>query len=340
MYSPRVNAMTLRRIAVLGSLAAMGILNAPVAYSQAPPGGANPPPSAVQPSAAPPTASSAGGLPGGAAPGGGPPPPGFIMPAWPPLTDAQKLVKALPPPQPGGLPPYPETDAHSPMPSADPRDFTGTWIHSQPLQFRMQNDMFGMPAPYTMAGAQVLARRVISLNHGKPFMNASSICRPPGPEWQRDLNMPFHVYPTKTAIEFLFEEYHGRWYVIMDPKQAPAPADREYMGYSTGKWDGSTLVVTTTGFKQGMYLDVDGTPLSRNGTLIQRIRKVDNGDYHPYLQITTTIIDPLYYTRPWSVVRSFAWVPGLDKMKEYNCEEQIGDPTVSADAGLVHEPQD
>jgi hypothetical protein len=275
--------------------------------------------------------------PGGEAPGVpsqfGPPPP-------PPLTAAEKLVAELPPPMPGGLIPTAPVPAGAPMPSADPRDLQGTWIHNQKLEFRMQRDMYDAPAPYNMNGAKVLARRVNSLKAGAPFINASATCRPPGPQWQRDLNFPFQIFQSKDWIEFVFEEYHGRWQVILDPSKAPPPARKAYMGYSVGHWIGDTLVVESSAFKQALWLDVDGTPLSANGKLIQRIRKVDNGDHAPFLEVITTIVDPAYYTRPWSVVRTFGWHPGLTVFNEYNCEEQIGDPSVRADAGLVPEPQE
>lgn len=273
------------------------------------------------------------GLPPGA-PGGGPPP-GIIMQK--PLTEAQKLVAALPPPQAGvGAPTPLAPDA--PRPSPDPRDFQGGWNHDTPLVFRMQHDKYGEPAPYTMAGAKVLERRVKSLNAGKPFLNASAICRPPGIQWQHDLNMPFRIFQNKNYIEFIFMEYHGRWYIQLDPNFAPPPAEKQYMGHSVGHWDGDTLVVETTDMKQGVYLDVDGTPLSKNGKLISRIRKIDDGQRRPFLEIETTFIDPTYYTEPWSVVRRFSWNPTT--LREYNCEEQIGDPLADVNAALVPEPQD
>jgi hypothetical protein len=241
---------------------------------------------------------------------------------------------------PGAVIPVPPLAAGAPMPTADPHDLQGTWYHNQTLQFRMQRDMYGVLVPYNMQGAKVLARRVTSLKNGAPYINASAICRPPGPQWQHDLNMPFQIFQSKDWIEFVFEEYHGRWHVILDPAKAPPPAQKEYMGYSVGHWDGGTLVVESSDFKQTLWLDVDGTPLSVNGKLIQRIRKVDNGDHAPFLEIISTIVDPAYYTRPWSVVRTFGWHPGLTVFDEYNCEEQIGDPTVRADAGLVPEPKD
>jgi hypothetical protein len=284
----------------------------------------------------------------GGPPGGAPPAPGGQAPAYsqfnppppPPLTPAEKLVADLPPPMPGGGPPVPPLAADAPMPTADPRDLQGTWLHNQDLEFRMQRDMYGVRAPYNMDGAKVLARRVNSLKNGAPFINASARCRPPGPQWQRDLNMPFQIFQSRDWIEFAFEEYHGRWQVVLDPTKAPRPAHKNYMGYSVAHWNGDTLVVESSDFKQPLWLDVDGTPLSANGKLIQRIRKVDNGDHAPFLEVITTIVDPAYYTRPWSVVRTFGWHPGLTVFNEYNCEEQIGDPSVSSDAGLLPEPKD
>ena len=104
--------------------------------------------------------------------------------------------------------------------------------------------------------------------------------------------MPFQIFQSKDWIEFVFEEYHGRWQVILDPSKAPRPAQKNYMGYSVGHWNGDTLVVESSDFRQALWLDVDGTPLSANGKLIQRIRKVDNGDHAPFLEIITTIVDP------------------------------------------------
>jgi len=298
----------------------------------------------AQPKGPPPGAGGPGGPPGGAPPAQDgkialSAPPNFGPPP-PPPTPAEQLLAGLPDPQPGAMFPMPPLPADSPMPGADPHDLRGAWHHNQPLAFRMQRDMYDKPAPYNLEGAKVLARRVNSLKDGKPFTNASAVCRPPGPQWQRDLNMPFQIFPSKDWIEFVFEEYHGRWQVVLDPAKAPRPAQKEYMGYSVGHWDGGTLVVESSDFKQALWMDVDGTPLSANGKLIQRIRKVDNGDHAPFLEIITTIDDPTYYTRPWSVVRTFSWEPSLSVFSEYNCEEQIGDPSVSADAGLLPEPKD
>lgn len=262
------------------------------------------------------------------------------LPPGPALTEAQKLIAALSPPAQGGVIPPGEVAPDAPMPGADPRDLRGVWYHIQPLELRIQKDVYGFMPPYTMAGAKVLRRRTLSREAGRPYLNASALCLPPGPLWQQDLNMPFSVFQSSKGLELLFEEYHGRLPIVFDAKDAPASAEATYMGTSIGHWEGDTLVVETSGFKQGMWLDSYGTPLSKNGKIIQRIRKIDFGDRKPFLQIETTFSDPLYYTQPWSVMRKFSWQPNRAYFEEYNCEEQIGDPSVNADSGLISEPTD
>jgi hypothetical protein len=109
------------------------------------------------------------------------------------------------------------------------------------------------------------------------------------------------------------------------------------MGSSVGHWDGDTLVVETSGYKDGIWVDVFGTPASKNARLTQRIRKIKTD--HWFLEIVSTLHDPTYYTRPWSWARDYAWRPDMTLFHEYNCELQTGAPD-GVDSSLVPEPQD
>jgi hypothetical protein len=179
-----------------------------------------------------------------------------------------------------------------------------------------------------------MQRRVKSLKDGTPFINASALCYPVGQPWQMDLNMPFRIVQSKERLEFLFEEYHGYIQVQMQPAKLSGTS---YMGNSIGHWDGDTLVVETTGFKDGLWLDVNGTPASKNAKLTQRIRKVKTD--HWYLEIQFTLDDPTYYTRPWSWMRDYSWRPDMAVFREYNCELQTG-AKGGLDPSLGPEPKD
>jgi hypothetical protein len=228
----------------------------------------------------------------------------------------------------------PPLSPDAPPPSPDPRNFDGTWYHEAPLQFQITTDMFGYKAPFNDAGRKVMQRRVKSLKSGTPFINASARCFPPGPPWQMDLNMPFQIFQSKGRVDLVFEEYHGLMQVIMDPAKALPAA---YMGSSVGHWDGDTLVVETSGFKDGLWLDVDGTPASRDAKLTMRMRKVKSD--HWFLEVEFTLDDPTYYTHPWSWVRDYSWRPDMTLFHEYNCELQTGAKD-GVDPSLVPEPQE
>jgi hypothetical protein len=202
------------------------------------------------------------------------------------------------------------------------------------LQFQMTADVLGNKLPFNDAGRKVMQRRVQSLKNGTPFINASARCFPPGQPWQMDLNMPFHIFQAKDRLDFAFEEYHGLMQVAIGPPKARPAA---YMGNSVGHWDGDTLVVETTGFKDGLWVDVDGTPASKNAKLTMRMRKVKND--HWYLEVEFTLDDPSYYTHPWSWIRDYSWRPDMMLFREYNCELQTGAKD-GVDPSLVPEPQD
>lgn len=283
----------------------------------------------------------AGGLPAGAPGVGGPPPlaPGAgpggpaagdtggndLKPAEKPDIDAKRFFTELMPPLP----------ADTPQPSADLRDLTGAWFHSQPLDYMISYDLYGNVPPYTPRAHRLLAHRIEATRVGKPYLNPSSYCQPPGLPWQQDLNMPFQIFQTKNLIQIVHQEYHGLVTVYMNP--ADVPKQPSYMGNSVGHWDGDTLVTETNNFKQPLWLDVTGTPASANAKITQRIRKVHQSVW--FLEILTTIDDPVYYTRPWSWVRTFAWRPDKQMFIEYDCETQLGDKQANAATkGLYPEP--
>ena len=70
-----------------------------------------------------------------------------------------------------------------------------------------------------------------------------------------------------------------------------------WYGYTVGKWEGDTLVATTTNLRDGMWLDVNGTPLTDQGKIIERFRRPNFGT----LEIDITIEDPKAFTKPFTV---------------------------------------
>ena len=63
------------------------------------------------------------------------------------------------------------------------------------------------------------------------------------------------------------------------------------MGFSTGRWEGNHLVVTTTHLKQG-WLRRNGVPESDQTTMVERFIRHDK-----YLTHVAIISDPVYLDR-------------------------------------------
>jgi len=266
--------------------------------------------------------------PAGAPPGVPPGAPAGLPPGGPP--------QGPPGAPPGGPPPPPPLPANAPKAPADPRNLEGTWSHEQMLVFRINTDMYGDPLPYNDRGRRLMDRRVKATYVDQiPVSNASAECLPPGQPWQMDLNFPFQIYQDKDVISLLFQEYHGAWHIRMNG-QHRKDGQREYFGDSIAHWDGNTLVVATTNYRRSLWLDVDGTPASVNAGLTFRIRKVDLGGTK--LEVVVTVDDPWYYTKPWSIVRLYAWRPDMANFSEYNCENQVGAKGGVSQYGLVPEP--
>ena len=117
--------------------------------------------------------------------------------------------------------------------------------------------------------------------------------------------MQFHLHPeprkivqTPGAVYLIYEANSGFRTIFTDGRSLPSKdADPWYYGYSVGKWEGDTLVVETIGFRDDIWLDIDGNPLTNAGKTIERFRRPTYGT----LEIDVTIDDPKAYTKPFTV---------------------------------------
>jgi hypothetical protein len=85
--------------------------------------------------------------------------------------------------------------------------------------------------------------------------------------------------------------------IFVDGRPLPVDPNPSWNGYSTAAWDGDTLVVQTNGFRDGLWLDMGGNPMTDAAKMTERIRRPNYGT----LAIQITIDDPKAYTRPWTV---------------------------------------
>jgi hypothetical protein len=112
--------------------------------------------------------------------------------------------------------------------------------------------------------------------------------------------------------------------VRMGP-QAPRPGSpRTPNGYSVGRWEGDTLVITTTLLDQRI-VDLLGTPKSEDMSLEERYRVEESGDA-TYLRLDLTMTDPRTFVEPY--VWHFDFVLRTDwELMDYECVERPAELT-------------
>lgn len=85
--------------------------------------------------------------------------------------------------------------------------------------------------------------------------------------------------------------------IFLDGRPLPVDPNPTWSGYSSGRWEGNTLVVDSIGFRDDQWLDATGSPLTNAARVTERFRRPDYG----HLQIEITVDDPKAYTRSWTV---------------------------------------
>ena len=108
------------------------------------------------------------------------------------------------------------------------------------------------------------------------------------------------------------------WRVVyLDGREPPSPDEvtGTFLGLSTGKMDGDTLVTEAIGFNTRFWFSNGGLPHTEGLKLTERYSRPS----HDVLAYEVTIDDPRTYTRPWKASWKLQWVPG--DIPEQYCED-------------------
>jgi len=172
--------------------------------------------------------------------------------------------------------------------------------------------------PFQPWAKALVAERADGSHSGEdPFAN----CLPQGVPRVNASPPPWKVIQKPDVIVILYESANTWRQVFLDGRELSDDYPPTFLGYSTGKWDGDTLVVDTRGFNGKTWLDQTGKPTSESLHVIERFRRVDFG----HLEIQITIDDPKVYTRAWSVKEQARLMPNADVI-ENACENNLDLP--------------
>jgi len=171
--------------------------------------------------------------------------------------------------------------------------------------------------PFQPWAAELRKKRAADDNKDNPDAH----CLPLGLMQLHTHPQPRKIIQTPNLIVILYEANGGVRQIFTDGRGLPPKgAQPWWYGYSAGRWDGDTLVVETTGFRDDVWLDVEGSPLTESGKMTERFRRVDYGD----MEIAVTVDDPKAYTAPWTVKVSHRLMLNTDLI-EFVCNENEKD---------------
>ena len=141
---------------------------------------------------------------------------------------------------------------------------------------------------------------------------------------------PMGIFREGDDIRVQLVQYDVRRLIHMgEPDPNPEPSN---VGYSVGRWEGDTLVVTTTHVDWPYYSDY-GTPQSDQARYDERFWVVEE-DGEPVLHYAITITDPVVFPEPLHFETTRTPLPGYE-FRPYNCTAEWEDFAQSDSAATM-----
>jgi len=224
----------------------------------------------------------------------------------------------------------PNLEAPTPRTPDGKPDFSGLWepLRNRPCpaegcpDMQVPNEFVNIGSglkdgpPYQPWAAEIRKSRMEQNGKGDPV----SRCLPGGlvklhttPLFRKIIQVPGLI----VALHEMDATYRQ---IFIDGRPLPDIDMPSAKGFSTGRWEGDTMVVQTTGFPDGLWLDRNGSPMTDAAKITERYRRLNYGT----MEIEMTIDDPKAYTRPWTIKLTHKLV--LDaELIDYLCVENEKD---------------
>jgi len=208
-------------------------------------------------------------------------------------------------------------------------DLSGVWRGAGPLyRFNIAQDL--KPEDIQPWAEALFLQRVRDSRKDSPLAR----CLP--------VSVPFHnffnltrIVQTPALIVILYESPNSpHRTVFTDGRDLPKDPDPTWLGYSIGRWEGDTLVVTTAGFNDQGWLDSAGHPQTESLRVTERLRRRDFG----HMDFEMTIDDPSVFTRPFTFKRERVLAPDTDLLEDV-CENELDASHLVGGSGIRLSPE-
>ena len=223
----------------------------------------------------------------------------------------------------------PNLTARTPRTADGKPDLSGVWQNNgygpqnqegvgptpRTVFFDLTFGMNGTP-PYQPWAAALAAQR----KDDEAKDNPDARCLPLGPLQMLAHPLPKKILQSPGLVVILHERNMEFRQIFTDGRKLPDDPQPSWYGYSTGRWEGDTLVVETIGLRDGLWADFYGSPLTDQARMTERFRRPNFGT----LEMQVTIDDAKAYTKPWTVNVNQHFALDTDLL-EYACLENEKD---------------
>jgi hypothetical protein len=214
-------------------------------------------------------------------------------------------------------------------------DFSGIWLTGHPIpcskatdedflvcgaELPLSRDAINIGVtlpgglPYRPWAAELVKNRTADQAKDDPHVRClpDTFIRSYGlPHMQKFIQVP-------GLLVMLDEMNAGYRQIFTDGRPLPADPVPSWNGWSSAVWDGDTLVVKSNGFRDDLWLDIAGSPLTDAAKTVERIRRPDYG----HIDIELTVDDSKAYTKPWTVKLTQRIVVDTDLIDEICLENE------------------
>ena len=211
------------------------------------------------------------------------------------------------------------------------RDFTGNWVRRQDspswvpfvTRGRAQN------APLTPEYEAIFKRHDDNARAGHPTGDITANCLPQGMPRIMTMTFPMEIVQDDSQVHIYAEWQEQTRRIYVDGRPLDPDPDSTFYGQSVGHWEGDVLYATTFGVRGDTNLEASGLPHSDKLVTYERMWLSDDNTLNDEI----TLVDPKAYTRPWTVVKSYArGEPGMPVLP-YVCLENNRNP-IAADGSI------
>jgi hypothetical protein len=208
-------------------------------------------------------------------------------------------------------------------------DLSGIWRGAGPLyRFNIAQDL--KPEDIQPWAEALFLERVRDARKDSPLAR----CLPVSVPFHNFFNMT-RIVQTPQLIVLLYESPNSPHRTIFtDGRDLPKDPEPAWLGYSVGRWEGDTLVVTTAGFNDRGWLDSAGHPQTESLRITERLRRRDFG----HMDFEITIDDPKAFTRPFTIKRERLLAPDTVLLEDV-CENERDRARMFGDTGVRVRPE-